>query len=228
MKKTLVEFERVGLRYNASGEALSDVTFSLTEGSFHFLTGPSGSGKTSLMNLLSLRLKATRGLAKFFGEIVQSKDVDELAAYRRQIGVVFQDFRLIDHLSAFDNVALPLRLRGDNEKTIRSDVTDLMKWVGLGDHMTYRPEALSGGQKQRVAIARAVIDRPKLLLADEPTGNLDDVIAERLLLLFEQLNKLGTTVVIATHSQHLLDRFPHPKLNISQGKLVEPKLVEKA
>ncbi len=220
MKKTLVEFDHVGLRYNASGEALSDITFRLDEGSFHFLTGPSGSGKTSLMNLISLRLKPTRGIVKLFDEIVQTKDVDDLAGFRRKIGMVFQDFRLVEHLSAFDNVALPLRLRGDNEKSVKSDVRELMQWVGLGDHMDQRPETLSGGQKQRVAIARAVIDRPKLLLADEPTGNLDDVIGERLLLLFEQLNKLGTTIVIATHSQHLLDRFPHPRLNISRGTLI--------
>ncbi len=221
MKKTLVEFEHVGLRYNASGEALSDISFTLGEGSFHFLTGPSGSGKTSLMNLISLRIKPTRGIVKLFDEIVQTKEVDELAIFRRKIGMVFQDFRLVEHLSAFDNVALPLRLRGDSEKSVKSDVKELMQWVGLGDHMEQRPETLSGGQKQRVAIARAVIDRPKLLLADEPTGNLDDVIGERLLLLFEQLNKLGTTVVIATHSQHLLDRFPHPRINISQGKLTK-------
>lgn len=223
MKKTLVEFDRVGLRYNASGEALTDINFRLEEGSFHFLTGPSGSGKTSLMNLISLRLKPTRGIVKLFDEIVQTKEVDELATFRRQIGMVFQDFRLVEHLSAFDNVALPLRLRGDTEKSIKNDVRELMKWVGLGDQMEQRPETLSGGQKQRVAIARAVIDRPKLLLADEPTGNLDDVIGERLLLLFEQLNKLGTTIVIATHSQHLLDRFSHPRLNISRGQLLVAK-----
>lgn len=215
----LVEFENVGLRYDGGPESLSDISFRLEQGSFHFLTGPSGSGKTSLMNLISLRNKPTRGIVHLFDHIVQTKSVDELAPLRRQIGMVFQDFRLVPHLSAFDNVALPLRLRGESEKSAQKDVKELMHWVGLGDHLDHLPATLSGGQKQRVAIARAVIGRPKLLLADEPTGNLDDVIGERLLLLFEQLNKLGTTIVIATHSQYLLDRFPHARLQLSQGKL---------
>lgn len=216
----LIEFEHAGLRYPSGPEVLSDISLSIAPGSFHFLTGPSGSGKTSLMNLFSLRLKPTRGIVRLFGHLVQSRSVDELAELRRQIGNVFQDFRLVPHLSAFDNVALPLRLRGESEKAIKTDVRELMNWVGLGDHFDNHPATLSGGQQQRVAIARAVISRPKLLLADEPTGNLDDVVAERLLLLFEQLHKIGTTIVIATHSHHLLNRFPHPQIAISQGKIV--------
>ncbi len=215
----LVAFEHVGLRYGAGPEVLSDISFELAPGSFHFLTGPSGSGKTSLMNLISLRLKPTRGNLKLFDHIVQTKSVEELAELRRKIGMVFQDFRLVPHLSVFDNVALPLRLRGESDKATKHDVRELLHWVGLGDHMEHHPATLSGGQQQRVAIARAVINRPKLLLADEPTGNLDDVIGERLLLLFEQLHKMGTTIIIATHSQHLLNRFPHPHIAISQGKV---------
>lgn len=222
-KPPLVELERVGLRYATGPEILSDVTFRLGTGSFHFLTGPSGAGKTSLMNLLSLRYRPTRGIMKLDGRTISNKDVEDLARLRRKIGVVFQDFRLVPHLSVFENVALPLRLRGERDKSIQTDVRELLHWVGLGDHLDHLPHTLSGGQQQRVAIARAVINRPALLLADEPTGNLDDVIGERLLLLFEQLNRLGTTIIIATHSQHLLDRFPHARITLSQGKLVQEK-----
>lgn len=219
MQQPLVQLENVGLRYAGGPESLSDISLTLNPGSFHFLTGPSGSGKTSLMNLLSLRLKPTRGILRLFDQTVHDQSVDDLAELRRKIGMVFQDFRLVPHLSAFDNVALPLRLRGENEKALRTDVRELLNWVGLGDHIDHLPATLSGGQQQRVAIARAVINRPKLLLADEPTGNLDDVIGERLLLLFEQLHKLGTTIVIATHSQHFLDRFPHERITLTQGRV---------
>lgn len=218
-QQPLVQFENVGLRYAGGPESLSDISLTLNPGSFHFLTGPSGSGKTSLMSLMSLRRKPTRGMLRLFDQVIHDQSVDELAELRRKIGMVFQDFRLVPHLSAFDNVALPLRLRGENEKALRADVRELLNWVGLGDHLDNNPATLSGGQQQRVAIARAVINRPKLLLADEPTGNLDDVIGERLLLLFEQLNKLGTTIVIATHSQHMLDRFPHERITLTQGRL---------
>lgn len=215
----MIKFEHVGLRYGVGPEVLSDVNFTLEPGSFYFLSGPSGAGKTSLMRLMYLGRKPTRGLITMFGHNVNGMMRSDLGALRQRIGVVFQDFRLMPHLSAFDNVALPLRIMGQSEKEIRANVTELLEWVGLGDYQNALPQTLSGGQQQRVAIARAVIARPKLLLADEPTGNLDDAIGLRLMNLFEQLNKMGTTIVIATHSQQIMDEFAHPRLMLDQGSL---------
>lgn len=215
----MIRFEHVGLRYGIGPEVLSDVNFALEPGSFHFLCGPSGAGKTSLMSLMYLGRRPTRGLVTMFGQNINGMNRDELAPIRQRIGVVFQDFRLMPHLSAFDNVALPLRIQGKPEKEIRSNVHELLEWVGLGDHMRALPNTMSGGQQQRVAIARAVITRPRLLLADEPTGNLDDDIGLRLMNLFDQLNRMGTTIVIATHNQHLMEAFPHMRMVLSKGGL---------
>lgn len=221
----MIKFEHVGLRYGIGPEVLSDISFTLAPGSFHFLTGPSGAGKTSLLSLMFLGRKPTRGLVSMFGQDIGKAGRDQLAALRQRIGVVFQDFRLLDHLSAFDNVALPLRIMGKPEKEIRNNVGELLNWVGLGDHHHALPNTLSGGQQQRVAIARAVITRPRLLLADEPTGNLDDDIGLRLMTLFDQLNRMGTTVVIATHNQQMMEQFGHARLILEQGSLRidEPK-----
>ncbi|MCB1563516.1 MAG: cell division ATP-binding protein FtsE [Alphaproteobacteria bacterium] len=221
----MIKFEHVGLRYGVGPEVLSDIDFTLEPGSFHFLTGPSGAGKTSLMSLMYLGRKPTRGLVTMFGRSINKMERPQLSAIRQRIGVVFQEFRLLPHLSAFDNVALPLRILGRPEKEIRSNVTELLEWVGLGDHKMMLPPTMSGGQQQRTAIARAVIARPKLLLADEPTGNLDDEIGFRLMTLFEQLNRMGTTIVIATHSQTIMDQFGHPRLVLEHGglRVEEPK-----
>lgn len=215
----MIRFEHVGLRYGIGPEVLSDINFTLAPGSFHFLTGPSGAGKTSLMSLMYLGRLPTRGLVTMFGQNVNKMKRDDMVHMRQRIGVVFQDFRLLNHMSTFDNVALPLRIAGKPEKEIQSNVRELLQWVGLGEHMHVLPNTMSGGQQQRIAIARAVITRPRLLLADEPTGNLDDEIGERLLGLFEQLNRMGTTLVIATHNQLLMDKFPHPRLILSKGQL---------
>lgn len=215
----MIRFEHVGLRYGIGPEVLSDINFSLAPGSFHFLSGPSGAGKTSLMSLMYLGRLPTRGLVTMFGQNVNKMGRHDMALLRQKIGVVFQDFRLLDHLSTFDNVALPLRIAGKPEKEIQNNVRELLEWVGLGDHLSVLPNTMSGGQQQRIAIARAVITRPRLLLADEPTGNLDDEIGERLLGLFEQLNRMGTTMVIATHNQILMDKFPHPRLILTKGQL---------
>lgn len=212
-------FESVGLRYGSGPEVLQDVSFVLEQGSFHFLTGPSGAGKTSLLSLLYLARRPSRGTIELFGHEVSSAPRAALPALRRRLGVVFQDFRLLDHLSALDNVALPLRVAGVSEARIQKHVPELLTWVGLGHHMHAHPPVLSGGQKQRVAIARAVINRPDLLVADEPTGNVDDRTALRLLHLFSELNKLGTTVVIATHNESLVRRFPFPRLHLEHGRL---------
>lgn len=213
----MIKFEHVGLRYGIGPEVLSDVNFTLEPGSFHFLTGPSGAGKTSLMSLMYLGRKPTRGLVHMFGQNTGSLSRNQLVSLRQRIGVIFQDFRLLNHLSAFDNVALPLRIAGMKEEEIKSNVEELLQWVGLGDCMRRLPITLSGGQQQRIAIARAVITRPRLLLADEPTGNLDDEIGLKLMHLFEQLNRMGTTIVIATHSLAIMDRFSHPRIILHNG-----------
>ncbi len=215
----MIKFEHVGLRYGIGPEVLSDINFTLEPGSFHFLCGPSGAGKTSLMNLLYLGRKPTRGLISMFGQNIGSLTREELMPIRQKIGVIFQDFRLLNHLSALDNVALPLRIAGKPEQEIQKDVKELLEWVGLGDCMHRLPMTLSGGQQQRVAIARAVISRPALLLADEPTGNLDDEIGNKLMNLFEQLNRMGTTMLIATHSLSILNSFNHPRLILDKGEL---------
>ncbi len=207
------------MRYGAGPEILREVTFTLAPGSFHFLVGPSGAGKSSLLRLMYLAQRPTTGLVSLFGRDVAGLSRRDLPALRRRIGVIFQDFRLIDHLSAFDNVALPLRIAGIREAEIRKHVPELLSWVGLAEHLDALPATLSGGQQQRVAIARAVIARPSLLLADEPTGNVDDAIALRLMYLFEELNKMGTTVVIATHNDGLVNRFTHRQLRIDDNKV---------
>lgn len=215
----MIKFEHVGLRYGVGPEVLSDINFELEPGSFHFLTGPSGAGKTSLMTLMFLGRKPTRGLISMFGQNINKLERAKLALIRQRIGVVFQDFRLLPHLSAFDNVALPMRIIGRPEREIQSHVNELLEWVGLGDHKRMLPPTMSGGQQQRVAIARAVIARPKLLLADEPTGNLDDDIGFRLMNLFEQLNRMGTTILIATHSQSIMEQFKYPRMILDSGSL---------
>jgi cell division transport system ATP-binding protein len=215
----VVRFEDVAARYGHGPEVLSGLSFELAPGSFHFLTGSSGAGKSTLLRLLYLALRPARGSIHLFDRDVAAIPRGDLPALRRRIGVVFQDFRLIDHLSALDNVALPLRVAGAREGQIRDHVAELLAWVGLADHIRDLPPTLSGGQQQRIAIARAVIGRPSLLLADEPTGNVDDKIAVRLMYLFEELNRMGTTVVIATHNDALVARFAHPQLHLEGGRL---------
>ena len=214
-----MRFEDVSLRYGAGPEILRHVTFHLEPGSFHFMAGPSGAGKSSLLKLMHLAQRPSMGNIQMFGRDVAGLSRGEAALMRRRIGVVFQDFRLLGHLSALENVALPLRIGGQRTDKVRKHVAELLAWVGLADHLHALPPTLSGGQQQRVAIARAVVARPNLLLADEPTGNVDDHIAVRLLYLFEELNKLGTTVVIATHNETLVSRFSHPVLQLRAGEI---------
>lgn len=215
----VIRFENVGLRYGMGPEVLRDLSFTLEPQSFQFLTGPSGAGKTSLMRLLFLSLRPTRGLINAFGRDTSTLAKAEVPALRRRIGIVFQDFRLLDHLTTYENVALPLRVLGRGEVEYRSDVVELLKWVGLGERMHVLPPVLSGGEKQRAAIARALITRPELLLADEPTGNVDPPLARRLLRLFIELNRLGTSVVIATHDLALMDQVEARRLVLADGRL---------
>jgi cell division transport system ATP-binding protein len=215
----VIRFENVGLRYGMGPEVLRDISFHLLPGSFHFLTGRSGAGKTSLLRLLFMTLRPSRGLMYLFGQNVTNSPAADRARIRRRIGIVFQDFRLLDHLTTWENVALPLRVVGRSESDYGDDVTDLLKWVGLGDRMHAYPPVLSGGEKQRAAIARAVIGKPELLLADEPTGNVDTQMAHRLLRLFVELNRLGTSVLIATHDSALIQQYDAPRLVLHEGHL---------
>ena len=215
----MIKFENVGLRYGVGPEILRDVTFSVAPKSFQFLTGPSGAGKTTLIRLFSLSLKPSRGLISVFGKDSATLEKHELPPLRRRIGVVFQDFRLLEHMTTFENVALPLRVQGRDEAHYRADVVELLRWVGLGDRMHALPPVLSGGEKQRTAIARALISRPEILLADEPTGNVDPPLARRLMRLFTELNKLGTSVVIATHDINLMNQFNARRLVLEDGHL---------
>jgi cell division transport system ATP-binding protein len=193
------------------------VSFELRPGSFYFLTGPSGAGKTTLLRLMLMEIQPTVGQVALFSQDVSRITLARRAQLRRRIGIVFQDFRLLDHMTTWENVALPLRVLGKKEDDYREDVTDLLQWVGLGDRMYAYPSVLSGGEKQRAAIARAVIGKPELLLADEPTGNVDPQMARRLLRLFIELNRLGTSVVIATHDHQLMRQFKAPRLELSDG-----------
>jgi cell division transport system ATP-binding protein len=215
----LIQFENVGLRYGLGPEILRDLTFHIAPRSFQFLSGPSGAGKSSLLRLLFLTLKPTRGLITLFDHDTATLSADSLAVLRRRIGVVFQDFRLLDHLTTFENVALPLRIIGRREENYYEEVVELLGWVGLGERMWALPPVLSGGEKQRAAIARAVIARPQLLLADEPTGNVDPQLAQRLLRLFIELNKSGTSVVIATHDIALMDQYDARRLVLHDGHM---------
>jgi cell division transport system ATP-binding protein len=217
----MVRFENVGMRYGGGPEVLRDVTFALDPGSFTFLTGPSGAGKSTLLKLVFMAEKPSRGLISLFGLDLARLARTDLPPLRRRLGVVFQEFRLLSHLSAFDNVALPLRLAGSRPGEYTHDVEELLSWVGLGEKMHCRPATLSGGEQQRVAIARAVVAKPDLLLADEPTGNVDPDMGERLIRLFVELNRFGTTVMIATHDRALIESTRAREMRLVDGRLIE-------
>jgi cell division transport system ATP-binding protein len=216
-----VRLENVSLRYDTSDDVLSGIDLTLKQGSFSFLTGASGAGKSSLLKLLYLALKPTRGEVSLFGRPTGRLPRDQLSALRRRVGVVFQEFRLLDHLSAYENVALPLRVVGRKDADYRADVEELLAWVGLGKRLHAHPSTLSGGEQQRVAIARAVVTQPDILIADEPTGNVDPEMGSRLMRLFLELNKRrGTTVIIATHDLGLVRQVEAPVYRLSNGLLV--------
>jgi cell division transport system ATP-binding protein len=213
----MIRLSNVALKYDRGPDVLSEVNVHLKAGSFHFLTGPSGAGKTSLLRLTLMSIHPTRGQIHLFGQDVSNVTTARRAQLRRRIGIVFQEFRLLDHLTTWENVSLPLRVLGRKKDDYKEDVTDLLQWVGLGDRMHAYPSVLSGGEKQRAAIARAVIGKPELLLADEPTGNVDPQMARRLLRLFIELNRLGTSVLIATHDHQLMRQFKAPRLELHDG-----------
>ena len=215
----MIRFENVGLRYGLGPEVLRDVSFHIAQGSFQFVTGPSGAGKTSLLRLLFLSLRPTRGSVRIFNRDAATVPRNIIPALRRRIGIVFQDFRLLEHLTTYENVALPLRVAGVDDSAYRRDVMELLEWVGLGEKMWVFPQVLSGGEKQRAAIARALITKPEILLADEPTGNVDPPLARRLLRLFVELNRLGTSVVIATHDLGLMEQYDARRLVLNAGHI---------
>lgn len=216
----MITLEHISMEYTAGQPILKDVSLTLERGSFHFLTGASGAGKSTLLSLLSLQGRATHGKFHMFGENVTQMKREELPRLRRRIGIVLQDYRLLDHLTVLENVALPLKVMGESDEVITPKALELLEWIGLSEHQNAKPPTLSGGQKQRAAIARAVITKPDILLADEPTGNLDSELAQRFMYLFEALNQTGTTVLIASHDEHLISLFNYPILRLKNGSLV--------
>ncbi len=218
-RSVLVNFENVGLSYDGVSETLRDVNMVIRDGDFRFLTGPSGAGKTSLMRMIYLAQKPSSGRLTLFGENINQLPRDQLPLMRRRIGVVFQEFRLLEHLTAFENIALPMRVQGVNQNEYAQDVTELLTWVGLGDRVNALPETLSGGEKQRVALARALVSKPDLILADEPTGNVDPIMGERIMRLLVELNRLGTAVIVATHDLTLVRRMKKNILRLKDGRL---------
>lgn len=217
----MIVLEHVAKEYVPGREILKDVSLELRKGSFHFLTGASGAGKSTLLSLLSLQQRASRGHIHMFGEDVTRMSREALPFMRRRISIVLQDYRLLDHLTIAQNVGLPLKVAGEPAYEVENKVRELLEWVGLTEHHDSRPPVLSGGQKQRAAIARAVITKPDLLLADEPTGNLDADLSLRFMYLFEALNQTGTTVLIASHDRHLISLFNYPVLQLKDGIILK-------
>lgn len=223
----VVVFDHVGLGYSGSHDGhvaeddyiLKSLSFQLPAGSFHFLTGPSGAGKTSLLKMIYLAQKPSSGRISLFGETVNYTDRAQIARLRSKLGIVFQEFRLLEHLNVFDNAALPLFVHGQPFRSYRDDVTELLTWVGLKNQLQAMPHVLSGGEKQRLAIARAVVTRPTLILADEPTGNIDYAMGLRIMRLFVELNRLGATVLIATHDESLVRASGMPVLELKDGHI---------
>ena len=217
-KPHIASFQNVGLSFKGNVKLFSNLNLEITEGEFYFLTGLSGAGKSTLLKLIYLGLTPTSGHLSLFGENVARIMPESVAYMRRKIGIVFQDFRLLPHLTTVENVALPLKVRGIDPRKARQQAKDLLAWVGLEDVFNSLPHTLSGGQQQRAAITRAVMGKPKLLLADEPTGNVDEEAARKILYLFEELHKSGTTIVLATHNRSFAKEFQHPEIFLKKGQ----------
>ena len=220
----MVLLDNVSFGYGGA-ETLSDISLELAPGTFHFLTGPSGAGKTTLMRMLYLEHLPQRGALSLFGDNPAVLGREALTQLRRRIGVVFQDFRLLDHLSIAENIALPLWVSGQQISGQDHDVVELVRWVGLEGRANAYPPQLSAGEKQRAAIARAVIKSPDLILADEPTGNIDPDMGTRILRLLIELNRLGKTVVIATHDMALI-RAAKSHVDVQILRLADGKLAQ--
>lgn len=215
----MIRLRNVFHTYDREHMVLRDVNFTLDKGSFYFLGGPSGAGKSTLMSLMSLMRRPSRGMLEMFGVNATQLDHDELPALRRRVGMVYQDFRLLNHLTVEENIALPLKVMGEPKAHVSEKAKEMAKWVGLENETHLLPPVLSGGQKQRVAIARAVITNPDVILADEPSGNLDNALSERFMHLFKELHKQGTTVLYATHDEHLIKKHKYPVMRLSGGTI---------
>ena len=215
MTDTTISFANVSANYDGKHDVLTDVSFNISGGAFYFLTGASGAGKTTLLRLIYQLHKPSEGTIKLFGTDCEGLSRNDITALRQKMAIVFQEYSLISHMSVFDNVALPLRVRGVPSDKIKKLVTKTLEWVGLGKYANAYPMELSGGQQQRVSVARAIIIQPSILLADEPTGNLDDENASRLMELFIQMNKMfGTTIILATHNKKLLETYKFPVITV--------------
>jgi len=216
----MLQLQQVGYRYGPTQPwALHNLNLTIPRGSFHLLTGPSGAGKTTLFNLLTLAALPTVGSLTLLGQDITTASRTERAALRRKVGVVWQDFRLLPHLSVRQNIALPLELTGPLSRPEHEAIDQLLHWVGLEDLATRPAGSLSGGEQQRTAIARAVVHHPTLLIADEPTGNVDAAMARKILHLFTELHKQGTTIILATHDAALLQSKHAPVLRLAGGTL---------
>lgn len=215
----MITFDHVAKQYRGTGVALSDVSFVLGQGDMVFLTGASGAGKSTLLKLIALMERPTRGQILFGGRNISKISKGQIPPLRRQIGVIFQDHRLLEDQRVFDNVALPLVIAGASYRDIKRRVRAALDKVGLLDKERLYPTMLSGGEQQRVGIARAIVNKPSVLLADEPTGNLDPDLSAHLMRFFVQLNDLGVTILVASHDQTLLRTFDKPVWVLDNGQL---------
>ena len=220
----MIEFTDVVKTYDQGNNALNGVTMQIEDGEFCFLVGPSGSGKSTIIKLITGELKPTSGTVHVNGYSLERIRKREIPYLRRTVGVVFQDFRLINKMTVYENVAFAMRVIGAREKEIRERVPYVLDLVGLSDKEKRHPRALSGGEQQRLAIARALVNNPSMIIADEPTGNLDPQMSFEIMSLLEEINNLGTTMLVVTHAQNLVESFNKRVISIDDGVIVNDGL----